>query len=354
MNAPIKKSAVLPPRAAQVRRAHRRLRARRHAGPAHGRRPRAPRTRMLDPKQVDAFIAVNADGTVTLYCGKVDLGTGLRIAIPQMVAEELGVPVERIKLIEGDTALTPDQGRTAGSNGIQRGGVQIRQAAATARKALIDLAREAAATCRPPISTTADGEVRPKAGGAGVKFADLLAGNRFDLKLDPKAPLKDPRTYTIVGKPLPRPDVPAKVTGTPRLHARLHACPTCCTAASSGRRRSAPKLVSVDEVVDREPAGRAGRADQEFPRRGRRGRVDLRARHARAEGAVERAAGTARRRPACSRRCAPARSWRDETLVKKGDAGRAGAPRMRSSSRPATTGRCRPTARSDRRARSPT
>ena len=99
---------------------------------------------MLDPKQVDAFIAVNGDGTVTLYCGKVDLGTGLRIAMRQIVAEELGVPITRIKLIEGDTALTPDQGRTAGSNGIQRGGVQIRQAAATARKALIELGAKAA------------------------------------------------------------------------------------------------------------------------------------------------------------------------------------------------------------------
>jgi CO/xanthine dehydrogenase Mo-binding subunit len=169
--------------------------------------------RMLDPKQVDAFIAINGDGTVTLFCGKVDLGTGLRIAMRQILAEELGVKVDGIKLIEGDTALTPDQGRTAGSNGIQRGGVQIRQAAATARKALIELG---AKKLNMPAGdlTTADGQVRPKAGGAGVKFAELLAGNKFDLQLDPKAPLKDPNTYTIVGKPLPRPDVPAKVTGS--------------------------------------------------------------------------------------------------------------------------------------------
>ena len=59
----------------------------------------------LDPGEVDAFFAVHADGSVTLYCGKVDLGTGLRIAIPQMAAEELGVPLARVAMVEGDTAL---------------------------------------------------------------------------------------------------------------------------------------------------------------------------------------------------------------------------------------------------------
>ena len=98
--------------------------------------------RVLDSKEVDAFLSVNGDGTVTLFCGKVDLGQGLRIAMPQIAAEELGIDVDKITFIEGDTALTPDQGRTSGSNGIQVGGVQIRQAAATARKALVELAAQ--------------------------------------------------------------------------------------------------------------------------------------------------------------------------------------------------------------------
>ena len=98
--------------------------------------------RRLDAKEVDAFLAVNGDGSVTVYCGKVDLGQGLRVAIPQIAAEELGIGIEKIRYIEGDTALTPNQGRTSGSTGIQRGGMQIRQAAATARKALIDLAAQ--------------------------------------------------------------------------------------------------------------------------------------------------------------------------------------------------------------------
>src|SRR5207237_4131089 len=96
--------------------------------------------RNLDPGNVDAFFTIGVDGRVTLYCGKVDLGTGLRAAIPQMAAEELGVDLAQIDLITGDSALTPDQGPTAGSSGIARGGVQIRRAAATARQALLQLA----------------------------------------------------------------------------------------------------------------------------------------------------------------------------------------------------------------------
>jgi nicotinate dehydrogenase subunit B len=75
-----------------------------------------------------------------VFCGKVDLGQGLRIAIRQIAGEELGIGVDMIQYVEGDTALTPDQGRTSSSTGIQHGGMQIRQAAATAREALLELA----------------------------------------------------------------------------------------------------------------------------------------------------------------------------------------------------------------------
>src|SRR5271157_4665768 len=122
---------------------------------------------------VDAYLAVAPDGGLTVFAGKVDLGTGARAAIRQMVAEELGIAPERIGLVEGDTALTPDQGSTGGSTGIMVGGVQIRQAAATARARLIALA---AAKLQRPASD-----------------------------LDKAAPLRDPSTYTIVGTSYPRP-----------------------------------------------------------------------------------------------------------------------------------------------------
>src|ERR671929_1640059 len=66
--------------------------------------------RIPDATQVDSFLAVHGDGSVTVFCGKVDLGQGLRIAVRQMAAEELGIGVDRIRLVEGDTDLTPDQG----------------------------------------------------------------------------------------------------------------------------------------------------------------------------------------------------------------------------------------------------
>ena len=209
--------------------------------------------RVLDTKDVDAFLAVNGDGTVTLYCGKVDLGQGLRIAMPQIAAEELGIGIDKIKYVEGDTALTPDQGRTSGSNGIQQGGMQIRQAAATARKALIELAAQRL-NAKPEDLTTENGVVRPKSGSAGIGFADLIGGRQFDLKLDPKAPRKDPATYTLVGKPLPRPDVPDKCTGT---HVYMHdfSVPNMLHARVIRPPALGATLVSIDDSSIKDFAG---------------------------------------------------------------------------------------------------
>src|SRR2546427_4611338 len=145
----------------------------------------------LDPAEVDSFLAIAADGSVTLYTGKVDVGTGLRIAVRQMAAEELGVSVERITLVEGDTGLTPDQGGTGGSTGLTRGGAEVRQAAATARQGL--LALWATRLNRPAGGLTiVDGEVRPLAGGGGVGIGTLVGGRRFFPKGGSNAPLPAP------------------------------------------------------------------------------------------------------------------------------------------------------------------
>jgi len=189
-------------------------------GPTPGRRAAAQTTASADrflgktvaTDAVDGFLAIHADGSVTLFAGKVDLGTGARAALRQMAAEELDVPLERITMIEGDTALTPDQGATAGSQGVARGGMQIRQAAATARQAL--LVRAAQRLGQPVTDLeVADGVISPKGGGPGISYADLIGDQHLNLKVDQKAPLKDPTKFRIIGQPVPRPDVPAKVTG---------------------------------------------------------------------------------------------------------------------------------------------
>src|SRR5258706_6823210 len=100
----------------------------------------APVGRPLTLNAVDSFLAIDPKGMVTVYSGKVDLGTGVETALAQIVAEELDVPLTSVTVIQGDTALTPDQGPTSGSFAIQTRGVQIRNAAAAARSALLERA----------------------------------------------------------------------------------------------------------------------------------------------------------------------------------------------------------------------
>ena len=161
--------------------------------------------------QVDSFLALRPDGSVVIYSGKVDLGTGHRIAMRQMVGEELSLPVSRIVLVEGDSALTPNQGPTAGSTGVMRGGVELRRAAATLREGLLAAAGRRLGT-PPEALRLEDGRVLA-ADGRAVQVGELAGGGALELAMDPKAPLKDPKTYTQVGRSLPRPDIPDKVTG---------------------------------------------------------------------------------------------------------------------------------------------
>ena len=117
-----------------------------------------------------------------------------------------------ITVVEGDTSVCPDQGGTGGSTGLTRGGVEIRAAAATARRALLALGAEQLA--RPAADLTiVDGQVRPLAGGAGVGIGTLIGGRRFALKVDRTAPLTASARHASIGKPLLRRDVPDKCTG---------------------------------------------------------------------------------------------------------------------------------------------
>jgi nicotinate dehydrogenase subunit B len=163
--------------------------------------------------QVDAFLSIDQRGLVTLYAGKVELGTGVRTGLTQIVADELDVPMESITVIQGDTALTPDQGATYGSQSIQTGGAQIRQATATARAALVDAAATHLGVGKDTL-TVVDGTVQEKAGDKKVSYGELIGGKNFSLKLDPAAPAKNPADYKVVGKPVPRLDIPGKITGS--------------------------------------------------------------------------------------------------------------------------------------------
>ena len=196
--------------------------------------------------EVDSFLAIDAKGMVTVYSGKVDLGTGVRTALMQIVAEELDVPMTSVSLVEGDTSLTPDQGKTWGSLTIQIGGMQLRNAAATAKAALLEEASKRLGA-KPEDLKVLNGEI--SGNGKRVAFADLIGGKSFSLKLDHTKPAKskDPKDFKIVGKSVMRRDIPEIVTGTftymqdfrvpSMLHARVVRPPAI-----------GAKLESVDEA----------------------------------------------------------------------------------------------------------
>ena len=163
--------------------------------------------------EVDSYLAIDSKGAVTLYSGKVDLGTGVETALAQMAAEELDVPFSRVKVVQGDTALTPEQGSTWGSLSIQIGGIQIRQAAAAAKTALLDEAAKRLGVKKEDLKVT-DGVI--SGGGKRATYGQLIGGKSFSITLDPKKPVptKDPKDFKVVGKSVARVDIPGKVTGT--------------------------------------------------------------------------------------------------------------------------------------------
>src|SRR6516164_737376 len=109
----------------------------------------------LTPDQLSSYIAVNADGTVLAFYGKIDGGQGLHVAIAQMVAEELDVPFKAVKVVMGDTGTSVNQGGASGATGVQEGGKQLRAAAAEARRVLVELAAEKLGV--PPERLSVDG-----------------------------------------------------------------------------------------------------------------------------------------------------------------------------------------------------
>ena len=177
----------------------------------------------LAPDQLSSYIAVDADGTVSAYFGKMDMGQGLSVAIRQIVAEELDVPFDRTKIYIGDTDTSVNQGGASGSTGVQDGGKQMRMAAAEARRVLVDMAAEKLGVPANQLAVK-DGVVSA-AGDASKKtsYAELIGGKFFNVHLDwngkygnplyapGKAKPKDPKDYTIIGKPMPRDDIAGKV-----------------------------------------------------------------------------------------------------------------------------------------------
>ena len=177
----------------------------------------------LTPDQLSSYVAVNADGTVSAFFGKMDMGHGLTVAIAQIVAEELDVPFKRVKVFMGDTANSVNQGGASGSTGIQNGGKQMRMAAAEARRVLVEMAAGLLST---PVEQLVvnDGVVSSRADATKrISYEQMLGGKYFNVQLDwnkqfgntlyapGKAQPKNPSEHKIVGQPIKREDVAPKV-----------------------------------------------------------------------------------------------------------------------------------------------
>lgn len=175
------------------------------------------------PDQLDSWLAIRHDGSVVAFFGKMDPGQGVDVAIRQIVAEELDVPVERVAIVMGDSMRTANQGGASGSTGVERGGITLRYAGAEARRVLLDLASRhlgvpvvALQVRDGVVSVTAD-QTRQ------VSYADLIGDRQFDVPMQwngvygnglvarGRAEPKRPTEYHIVGTSVPRTDIPEKV-----------------------------------------------------------------------------------------------------------------------------------------------
>jgi CO/xanthine dehydrogenase Mo-binding subunit len=175
--------------------------------PAQGRLPGS----LQNNRKLDAWIGINADGTATVFTGKVELGQGILTALRQIAAEELDLPLDRVTMISGDTGRTPNEGQTAGSQSIENSGTALRLAAAEVRAMLLDLAAKRLGV--PPDKLTAADGVIAAGDGRRLGYGELVADLDLDREATAKAAPKLPASHQLVGKSIPRFDIPAKVTG---------------------------------------------------------------------------------------------------------------------------------------------
>jgi nicotinate dehydrogenase subunit B len=160
---------------------------------------------------LDSWIRIGGDGKITVFTGKVELGQGLKTALIQLAAEELVVAPEAVLLVTADTALTPDEGYTAGSHSMQDSGTAIRNAAAQARILLIGAA--AALLQLPPEQLNAEDGAVVAADGRRLRYGELVGDQLLHVSAQPQSDLIHPSRRRLVGKSVPRVDIPAKLTG---------------------------------------------------------------------------------------------------------------------------------------------
>ena len=223
--------------------------------------PFATHASHIDPNRLGSWLAVDADGSITAYTGKCDFGQGIFTAQTQLVAEELCVAISRVKLVQCDTAVCPDQGTTSGSQSTPTNfnDESLALAAATAREALLNFAADRFAE---PVDTlnVSDGVVTNKTGGR-VSYAELVQGKYLNLPLNKSARRRSPGQWTTLGKPVPSLDRASLMTGTfefvhhvrlpEMLHARVVRPPRMGSTVENVDEASVRNLPGIVKVVVR-------------------------------------------------------------------------------------------------------
>jgi nicotinate dehydrogenase subunit B len=176
---------------------------------AAGEAPKPPGSLATAP-YLDAWIRIDANG-ITAFTGKAELGQGFKTAFQQIAAEELDVPFAAVKVVTADTGRTANEGYTAGSHSMQDSGTAVQNAAAQVRALLI--AEAARRLDLPAESLRTDNGAVVAPDGQRLGYGDLAAGDMLHVQAQVKSSLKDPATYKVMGQPVPRVDIPAKVTG---------------------------------------------------------------------------------------------------------------------------------------------
>jgi nicotinate dehydrogenase subunit B len=217
--------------------------------------PKPPGSLATSP-YLDAWIRIDADG-ITAFTGKVELGQGFKTAFQQIAAEELDVSFEAIKVVTADTGRTANEGYTAGSHSMQDSGTAILNAAAQVRALLIAEAARRLDLPAENLRTENGSVVAPD--GRRFGYGDLVAGDLLHVQAEVKSNLKDPATYKVMGQPVPRVDIPAKVTGGAAyvqdmrlpgmVHARLVRPPSYGAQLTECDTSSIEKLPGVVKVI---------------------------------------------------------------------------------------------------------
>ena len=196
------------------------------------------------------WLRLERDGTVSVFSGKVEIGQGILTALAQIAAEELGVAPARIRMVAADTSLSPNEGVTSGSLSIQDSGAALRYACAHARVLLLERAAERLGVS-PGDLQVEDGTVR--AAGRSTSFWECADSTLFDREVD-EAPSRPPREYRVVGRPVPRRDLPDKIAGRPRFIQDL-SLPRMLHGRVVRPPHAFKRLVSLDDVKARSIPG---------------------------------------------------------------------------------------------------